>query len=65
MASVGIVGAGLSGLCMAKKLQQAGFHNYTIFEAADDIGGTVSAPAAAYAGIHASPAVLGPLPSSC
>lgn len=47
MASVGIVGAGLSGLCMAIKIQKAGFHNFTIFEAADDIGGTVSAHAAA------------------
>jgi hypothetical protein len=42
MVSVGIVGAGLSGLCMAIKLQKAGFHNFTIYEAADDIGGTVS-----------------------
>lgn len=42
MASVGIIGAGFSGLCMAIKLQKAGFTNFTIYEAADDIGGTVS-----------------------
>lgn len=42
MVSVGIVGAGFSGLCMAIKLQKAGFTDFTIFEAADDIGGTVS-----------------------
>lgn len=40
MVSVGIVGAGFSGLCMAIKLQKAGLTNFTVFEAADDIGGT-------------------------
>lgn len=40
MVSVGIVGAGFSGLCLAIQLQKAGLKNFTIFEAADDIGGT-------------------------
>jgi cation diffusion facilitator CzcD-associated flavoprotein CzcO len=38
--NVAIVGAGMSGLCMAAKLQDAGIDTYTIFEAADEIGGT-------------------------
>jgi cation diffusion facilitator CzcD-associated flavoprotein CzcO len=38
--NVAIVGAGMSGLCMAAKLQDAGIADYTIFEAADDVGGT-------------------------
>jgi cation diffusion facilitator CzcD-associated flavoprotein CzcO len=37
---VAIVGAGMSGLCMAAKLQDAGIDDYTIFEAADEVGGT-------------------------
>lgn len=37
---VAIVGAGMSGLCMAVKLQDAGIDTYTIFEAADEVGGT-------------------------
>jgi cation diffusion facilitator CzcD-associated flavoprotein CzcO len=37
---VAIIGAGMSGLCMAVKLQDAGIDSYTIFEKADDIGGT-------------------------
>lgn len=40
MVSVGIVGAGFSGLCMAIRLQKAGITDFTIYEAADDIGGT-------------------------
>jgi len=39
MVSVGIVGAGFSGLCLAIQLQKAGLNDFTIFEAADDIGG--------------------------
>jgi len=37
---VAIVGAGMSGLCMAAKLQDAGIDSFTIFEKADDVGGT-------------------------
>ncbi|OBA64076.1 monooxygenase [Mycobacterium sp. 1100029.7] len=37
---VAIIGAGMSGLCMAAKLQDAGIHSYTIFEKADEVGGT-------------------------
>jgi cyclohexanone monooxygenase len=40
MVSVAVVGAGFSGLCMAIKLKEAGIQDSTIFEAADDIGGT-------------------------
>lgn len=38
--NVAIIGAGMSGLCMAAKLQNAGMESYTIFEKADDVGGT-------------------------
>lgn len=38
--SVAIVGAGFAGICMGIKLKQAGYMNFVIFEAADDIGGT-------------------------
>src|SRR6185312_10119116 len=38
--SVAIIGAGMSGLCMAVKLQDAGIDSYTIFEQAADVGGT-------------------------
>lgn len=38
--NVAIIGAGMSGLCMAAKLQDAGIHTFTIFEKADDVGGT-------------------------
>jgi cation diffusion facilitator CzcD-associated flavoprotein CzcO len=38
--SVAIIGAGMSGLCMAAKLQDAGIEEFTIFEKADDVGGT-------------------------
>ncbi|HEU4361121.1 MAG TPA: NAD(P)/FAD-dependent oxidoreductase [Mycobacterium sp.] len=37
---VAIIGAGMSGLCMAVKLQDAGIESYTIFEKADEVGGT-------------------------
>jgi cation diffusion facilitator CzcD-associated flavoprotein CzcO len=37
---VAIIGAGMSGLCMAVKLQDAGIDSFTIFEKADDVGGT-------------------------
>jgi cation diffusion facilitator CzcD-associated flavoprotein CzcO len=37
---VAIIGAGMSGLCMAIKLQDAGFDTYTVFEKADEVGGT-------------------------
>ncbi|HEU0190164.1 MAG TPA: NAD(P)/FAD-dependent oxidoreductase [Mycobacterium sp.] len=37
---VAIIGAGMSGLCMAVKLQDAGIEDYTIFEEADEVGGT-------------------------
>lgn len=37
---VAIIGAGMSGLCMAIKLQDAGVEDFTIFEKADDVGGT-------------------------
>lgn len=38
--NIAIIGAGMSGLCMAVKLQDAGIDTYTIFEKADDVGGT-------------------------
>lgn len=37
---VAIIGAGMSGLCMAAKLQDAGIDSFTIFEKAEDVGGT-------------------------
>ena len=37
---VAIIGAGMSGLCMAVKLQDAGINSFTLFEKADDVGGT-------------------------
>ena len=37
---VAIIGAGMSGLCMAVKLQDAGIDSYVIFEKAHDVGGT-------------------------
>jgi cation diffusion facilitator CzcD-associated flavoprotein CzcO len=38
--SIAIVGAGMSGLCMAAKLQDAGIDTFTVFEKADEVGGT-------------------------
>ncbi|QZY44119.1 flavin-containing monooxygenase [Mycolicibacterium austroafricanum] len=37
---VAIIGAGMSGLCMAAKLQDAGIEDFTVFEKADEVGGT-------------------------
>ena len=37
---VAIIGAGMSGLCMAVKPQDAGIDLFTLFEKADDVGGT-------------------------
>src|SRR5690606_31991332 len=37
---VAIIGAGMSGLCMAAKLQDAGIEDFTVFEKADRVGGT-------------------------
>ncbi|MBL6653810.1 MAG: NAD(P)-binding protein, partial [Reyranella sp.] len=38
--SIGIVGAGVSGIAMGIHLKRAGFENFTIYEKADDVGGT-------------------------
>src|SRR5919107_5186635 len=38
--TVAIIGAGLSGLCMGIKLKQAGIDSFTIYEKADEVGGT-------------------------
>jgi cation diffusion facilitator CzcD-associated flavoprotein CzcO len=38
--SIAIVGAGMSGLCMAAKLKAAGIDTFTIYEKADTLGGT-------------------------
>ncbi|NIL96772.1 MAG: NAD(P)-binding domain-containing protein [Planctomycetales bacterium] len=35
-----IVGAGISGLCLAIRLKQAGIHSFTILEKSDEVGGT-------------------------
>lgn len=37
---IGIVGAGMSGLCMGAKLRHAGLENFTIYEKASEVGGT-------------------------
>lgn len=37
---VAIIGAGMSGLCMAIKLLDAGIDSFVIYEQADDVGGT-------------------------
>lgn len=37
---VAVIGAGMSGLCMAAKLQDAGIDTFTVFEKADEVGGT-------------------------
>ncbi len=38
--SIGIVGAGFSGIGMAMKLKEAGFADFTVYEKAPDVGGT-------------------------
>lgn len=40
MTRVGIVGAGMSGLCMAAKLRAAGIDDFRVFEKAEEVGGT-------------------------
>jgi cation diffusion facilitator CzcD-associated flavoprotein CzcO len=37
---VAIIGAGFGGLCMAIRLEKAGIRTYSVFEKADDLGGT-------------------------
>ena len=37
---IAILGAGVSGICMAIKLKEAGFTNLVIYEKADRVGGT-------------------------
>lgn len=37
---IGVVGAGMSGLCMGVKLRQAGIDDFQIYEQADQVGGT-------------------------
>jgi cation diffusion facilitator CzcD-associated flavoprotein CzcO len=38
--NVAIIGAGMSGLCMVVKLQDAGIDTFTTFEQADEVAGT-------------------------
>lgn len=38
--NIAVIGAGMSGICMGAKLADAGIDSYTIFEAADEVGGT-------------------------
>ncbi len=38
--TVAIIGAGMSGICMAVTLMDAGIDTFTIFESADEVGGT-------------------------
>jgi cation diffusion facilitator CzcD-associated flavoprotein CzcO len=40
MPSVAIIGAGMSGMCMAIKLLQAGITDVTLYEKASEVGGT-------------------------
>jgi cation diffusion facilitator CzcD-associated flavoprotein CzcO len=37
---IAIIGAGMSGLCMAVTLRRAGITDVTIYEKADAVGGT-------------------------
>jgi cation diffusion facilitator CzcD-associated flavoprotein CzcO len=37
---IAIIGAGFSGLIMALELKKVGIHSFTIYEAADELGGT-------------------------
>ena len=38
--SIAILGAGMSGICMGVQLRAQGYQNFTIFEKADNVGGT-------------------------
>lgn len=38
--SVAIIGGGMSGICTAIKLKEAGLHNFTIYEKGSAVGGT-------------------------
>lgn len=38
--TIAIIGAGLSGMCMAIKLKEAGIHSFTLYEKAENVGGT-------------------------
>lgn len=40
---IAIAGAGMSGLCMAIQLKQAGFDSFVLFERSNDVGGTWAA----------------------
>ncbi|HEX4357828.1 MAG TPA: NAD(P)/FAD-dependent oxidoreductase [Pseudonocardia sp.] len=37
---IAIIGAGMSGICTAAKLQRAGIHDFVLYEKADQVGGT-------------------------
>src|SRR3954447_1514686 len=37
---VAIIGAGISGLCLAIRLRQAGFRDFVLYEKSDGVGGT-------------------------
>ncbi len=37
---IAIIGAGFAGMGMGIRLKQAGFHDFTLFEAAEEVGGT-------------------------
>ena len=37
---IAIIGAGFSGVAMAIQLKKAGIHDFLVFEAADEVGGT-------------------------
>ncbi|MHB8693177.1 MAG: flavin-containing monooxygenase [Solirubrobacteraceae bacterium] len=37
---VAVIGAGVSGICMAIKLREAGIESFTVFEKSDRVGGT-------------------------
>ncbi len=37
---VAVLGAGLSGICMAIQLRKQGIHDFVMFEKADSVGGT-------------------------
>lgn len=38
--TIAIIGAGLSGMCMAIKLKEAGYEHITVYEKSDNVGGT-------------------------